>query len=34
VHPESMMRQQTNPALDAVVAAIRAEHPWLTVRAA
>jgi glycosyltransferase involved in cell wall biosynthesis len=34
VHAESMMRQETNPALDAVVAAIRAEHPWLTVRAA
>lgn len=34
VHQESMMRRETNPALEAVVAAIRAEHPWLTVRAA
>lgn len=34
VHSRSMLRATTQPAMDAVVAAIRAAHPWLTVRAA
>lgn len=34
VHARSMLRRDTAAAMDRVVAAIRAEHPWLTVRAA
>jgi len=34
VHRRSMLHTRTNVAQQAVVAAIRSEHPWLTVRAA
>jgi len=34
VHRGSMLKSTTEPALDRVVAAIRREHPWLTVRGA
>jgi GT2 family glycosyltransferase/glycosyltransferase involved in cell wall biosynthesis len=34
VHARSMLQRDTAAAMDRVVAAIRAEHPWLTVRAA
>jgi len=32
VHANSMLKSMTEPAMDRVVAAIRREHPWLTVR--
>jgi glycosyltransferase involved in cell wall biosynthesis len=32
VHRGSMLKRTTEPAMDRVVAAIRREHPWLTVR--
>jgi GT2 family glycosyltransferase len=34
VHADSMLKRDTAAAMERVVAAIRAEHPWLTVRAA
>jgi len=34
VHAGSMLKRDTAAAMERVVAAIRAEHPWLTVRAA
>jgi glycosyltransferase involved in cell wall biosynthesis len=34
VHRESMLKSKTEPSMDRVVAAIRREHPWLTVRGA
>jgi hypothetical protein len=34
VHRGSMLRGTTEPAMQRVVDAIRAAHPWLTVRAA
>jgi glycosyltransferase involved in cell wall biosynthesis len=34
VHAQSMLHRDTAAAKERVVAAIRAEHPWLTVRAA
>ena len=34
VHGGSMLKRDTAAAMERVVAAIRAEHPWLTVRAA
>jgi glycosyltransferase involved in cell wall biosynthesis len=34
VHRESMLKSKTEPSMDRVVAAIRREHPWLTVRSA
>jgi len=34
VHHESMLKSTTEPSMDRVVAAIRREHPWLTVRGA
>jgi glycosyltransferase involved in cell wall biosynthesis len=34
VHADSMLRRDTAAAMERVVAAMRAEHPWLSVRAA